>query len=186
MFFSMSFDVLIHPMIFPYSGHRSLKGIDNFQSVFKITRDTFNYICSLVKDDLMARQSHFVFTNGSTLSLHDQVAVALRRLSSGESLVAVGDSFGLHHSTVSQITWRFVESMEERGLLHLQWPSTETEIAWIKTEFEKMQGLPNCCGAIDITHIMMNLPASDPTSSQWLDSQKNHSMVLQVWSCKSI
>ncbi|KAF1878156.1 hypothetical protein Lal_00022734 [Lupinus albus] len=74
---------------------------------------------------------------------HDQVAVALRRLGSGDSLVTVGDSFGLNHSTVSQVTWRFVESMEERGLKHLHWPSTELEMNGIKSRFEKVRGLPN-------------------------------------------
>ncbi|XP_042954335.1 protein ALP1-like [Carya illinoinensis] len=156
------------------------KGLDRFESVFKISRKTFDYICSLVKEDMMAKSAHFVFANGKPLSLCDQVAVALRRLSSGESLVTVGDSFGLNHSTVSQVTWRFVESMEERGLHHLKWPSTDTEMAEIKSKFEKMRGLPNCCGVVDTTHIMMCLPASDPSSHTWLDHEKNHSMVLQA------
>lgn len=163
------------------AGHLSPpKELDNFESIFKISRKTFEYICSLVKDDMMAKSAHFVFANGKPMTLHDQVAVALRRLGSGESLVAIGDSFGLNHSTVSQVTWRFVESMEERGLHHLQWPSTEAEIISIKSKFEKVRGLPNCCGVIDATHIMMCLPASEPASNVWLDHKNNHSMVLQA------
>ncbi|XVF46477.1 hypothetical protein PTKIN_Ptkin03bG0029700 [Pterospermum kingtungense] len=156
------------------------KDLDKFKSVFKISRKTFNYICSLVKEDMMARPVNFSFSNGKPVSFEDQVAVALRRLSSGASLVTVGDSFGLHHSTVSQLTWRFVEAMEERGLPHLQWPSTEAEMTEMKSKFEKIQGLPNCCGVIDTTHVMMCLPASDPASKVWLDHEKNHSMVLQA------
>lgn len=64
---------------------------------------------------MTAKSGNFTFLNGRPLSLCDQVAVALRRLGSGESLVTIGDSLGLNHSTVSQVTWRFVESMEERG-----------------------------------------------------------------------
>lgn len=128
----------------------------------------------------MGKPQNFVCASGKLLSLPNQVAVALRRLSSGESLVSVGDFFGLHHYTVSQITWRFVEAMEERGLHHVQWPSTDSEIKEIKYEFEKMSGLPNCCGAIGVTHILMSLPATDPNSITWLDRQKNHSMVLQA------
>ncbi|XP_057952903.1 protein ALP1-like isoform X2 [Malania oleifera] len=158
----------------------SSKGLDKFESVFKISRKTFNYICSLVKEDMMAKPGNFIFTNGRPLSLNDLVAVALRRLSSGESLVTIADSFGLNHSTVSQVTWRFVESMEERGLHHLQWPSTEAEMAEIKSKFEKIRGLPNCCGVIDTTHIMMCLPSGDPSTKVWLDREKNHSMILQA------
>ncbi|XP_068338513.1 protein ALP1-like [Pyrus communis] len=156
------------------------KVLDKFESVFKLSRKTFDYICSLVSEDMMAKSAHFVFTNGKPLSLHDQVAVALRRLSSGESLVTIGDSFGVNHSTVSQVTWRFVEAMEERGLHHLQWPSTEAEMTEVKSKFQKIRGFPNCCGVVDTTHVMMCLPASDPTSNAWLDQEKNHSMVLQA------
>lgn len=151
----------------------------NFESVFKISRKTFDYICSLVKEDLAARQSNFSFSNGKPLSPNDMVAIALRRLSSGESLQIIGDLFGLNQSTVSQVTWRFVESMEERGLHHLQWPSKETEMEDIKSKFEKIRGFRNCCGAIDITHIVMNIPAVDPANNVWYDREKNYSMILQ-------
>nr|AFK38118.1 unknown [Medicago truncatula] len=105
-----------------------------------ISRKTFEYICSLVKDDIAKKSSHFSFSNGKPVSLTDQVAVALRRLGSGDSFVTIGDSFGLSHSTVSQVTWRFVESMEERGLHHLQWPSTQEEMNSIKsTNFAIME-----------------------------------------------
>ncbi|XP_054813187.1 protein ALP1-like isoform X2 [Prosopis cineraria] len=160
--------------------HSPSKGLDDFEAVFKISRKTFGYICSLVKDDMVARSAHLVFANGKQMSLYDKVAVALRRLGSGESLVTIGDSLGLNHSTVSQVTWRFVESMEEKALQHLQWPSTEAEIMAIKSKFEKVQGLPNCCGIVDATHITMCLPLSEPFSNVWLDHEKKHSMVLQA------
>ncbi|KAK4284130.1 hypothetical protein QN277_001002 [Acacia crassicarpa] len=156
------------------------KNIEKFESVFKISRKTFDYICSLVEEDMRARSSNFMDINGKHLCLKDQVAVALRRLSSGESLSTIGESFGMNQSTVSQLTWRFVESMEERGLRHLTWPSTEQEMEEIKTKFEKMQGLPNCCGAIDITHVLMTLPSMDSLNDVWLDREKNCSMILQA------
>ncbi|KAL9316983.1 hypothetical protein ACSQ67_013500 [Phaseolus vulgaris] len=156
------------------------KNIEKFESVFKISRKTFNYICFLVGEDLLARASNFVDLNGKRLSLNDQVAIALRRLSSGESLSTIGDSFRMNQSTVSQVTWKFVEAMEERGLHHLSWPSTETEMEEIKSKFEKIKGLYNCCGAIDSTHIMMTLPSVDALNSVWLDRDKNCSMVLQA------
>ncbi|KAL9238808.1 hypothetical protein vseg_013184 [Gypsophila vaccaria] len=159
---------------------KSLKGLDKFESFFRISRKTFNYIFALVKDDMSAKSGHFSFSNGKTLSLHDQVAVALRRLSSGDSLASVGDSFGMHHSTVSQVTWLFVESMEKRGLQHLQWPSGDEEMTRVKSNFEQIRGFPNCVGAIDTTHITMCLPLTDPDNKVWLDHQKIHSMLLQV------
>lgn len=161
------------------TGHLSSKEPRKFESIFKISRKTFHYICSIVKDELMAKTSHFVFTDGKLLSIEDQVAVALRRLGSGESLLNIGVSFGLNHSTVAQVTWRFVEAMEERGIHHLRWP-TSHEIETIESKFEKLHGLPNCFGVIDITHIMMCLASVDTASKTWLDYEKKHSMVLQA------
>ncbi|RWW28964.1 hypothetical protein GW17_00006542 [Ensete ventricosum] len=150
-----------------------------FESIFKISRKTFNYICSLVRDDLMAKTSNFAFADGKFLSVEDQVAVALRRLSSGESLLNVGVSFGMNQSTVAQVTWRFVEAMEERALHHLRWPTTQ-EMKDIKSKLEKIWGLPNCCGVIDATHITMCLSTVDTSSKIWVDHENNHSMVLQA------
>ena len=129
---------------------------------------------------MSAKPGSFSFSNGKSLSLYDQVAVALRRLSSGGSLMNVGDSLGLHHYTVSQITWRFVESMEKTGLHHLQWPASDESLSKIKSNFKKIRGFLNCCGAIDTTHIKMCLPLADPANKVWLDQEKNHSMLLQA------
>lgn len=152
--------------------------MESFESTFKISRKTFNYICSLVKDVMLAKSSNLTDYSGKALSLYDQVAVALRRLGSGESLHSIGDTFGMNQSTVSQITWRFVEAMEERGLHHLRWPSTEAEMEEMKSKFQKIHGLPNCCGAIDTTHIIMTLPATE--NGVWLDRERNCSMILQA------
>ncbi|XP_019177357.1 PREDICTED: putative nuclease HARBI1 [Ipomoea nil] len=156
------------------------KGMDSFQSVFKMSRRTFEYICSLVKEHMMVKSANYVFTSGKPMSLHEQVALALRRLCSGNSLIAVGDSFGAHHSTVSQVTWRFVEAIEEKGIHHLCWPSSEQEVSRIKSKFEQIRGLPNCCGAIDTTHITMMLSSSEQTADVWVDKMENHSMILQA------
>ncbi|XP_010920696.2 protein ALP1-like [Elaeis guineensis] len=162
------------------AGPQSLsKELNKFECIFKISRKTFNYICSLVREDLLAKTTFFTCTDGKVLSVEDQVAVALRRLCSGDSLSNVGLLFGMNQSTVAQVTWRFVEAMEERGIHHLRWPTSE-EMVIIKSKFEKKQGLPNCCGAIDTTHIMMCQPSADPLNKVWIDHQKNHSMVLQA------
>ncbi|PPD98790.1 hypothetical protein GOBAR_DD04222 [Gossypium barbadense] len=50
------------------------------------------------KEDMMARQSSLSYKNG-TLFLNNQVAVALRRLSFGESLSIIGDTFRMNQST---------------------------------------------------------------------------------------
>ena len=109
--------------------------------------------------------------------MEKQVAIALRRLASGDPQVSVGEQVGVGQSTVSQVTWRFIESLEERGRHHLKWPDA-SEIDNIKAEFEQL-GMPNCCGAIDVTHLIMTLPSVE-SSADWYDEEQKYSMALQV------
>ncbi|KAK6141361.1 hypothetical protein DH2020_024911 [Rehmannia glutinosa] len=151
---------------------------EGFKHFFRISKRTFEYICSLVREDLISRPpSGLINIEGRLLSVEKQVAIALRRLASGESQVSVGASFGVGQSTVSQVTWRFIEAMEERARRHLKWPDS-TQIERIKSGFESSSGLPNCCGAIDATHIVMTLPAVQ-TSDDWCDQENNYSMFVQ-------
>ncbi|OMP05093.1 Harbinger transposase-derived nuclease [Corchorus olitorius] len=151
---------------------------EGFKYFFRVAKKTFDYICSLVREDLVSRPpSGLINIEGRLLSVEKQVAIAMRRLASGESQVSVGASFGVGQSTVSQVTWRFIEALEERAKHHLKWPdSNRMEV--IKAKFEALFGLPNCCGAVDATHIIMTLPAIQ-TSDDWCDPESNYSMFLQ-------
>ncbi|CAI9107778.1 OLC1v1007217C1 [Oldenlandia corymbosa var. corymbosa] len=151
---------------------------EGFKYYFRMSKKTFEYICSLVREDLISRPpSGLINIEGRLLSVEKQVAIALRRLASGESQVSVGASFGVGQSTVSQVTWRFIEALEERAKHHLTWPSSN-RMEKIKSAFEASFGLLNCCGAIDATHIVMTLPAVQ-TSDDWCDQAKNFSMYVQ-------
>ncbi|XP_071738748.1 protein ALP1-like [Rutidosis leptorrhynchoides] len=151
-----------------------------FESMFKMSMKTFDYICSLVEEEMTTKCSSFVDLNGNPLSLHDMVAVVLTRLGSGEPLKLVGSSLGLNQTTVAQLTKRFVDTLISKGLAHIQWPSTEPEMEDIKCKFEKIGGLPNCCGAIDTTHILMSLQSVDRSTNFWCDRENNQSMTLQA------
>ncbi|KAK3193731.1 hypothetical protein Dsin_025041 [Dipteronia sinensis] len=149
-----------------------------FKYFFRVSKKTFEYICSLVREDLVSRPpSGLINIEGRLLSVEKQVAIALRRLASGESQVSVGIAFGVGQSTVSQVTWRFIEALEERAKHHLKWPDS-SRMEEIKSSFEALFGLPNSCGAIDATHIIMTLPAVQ-TSDDWCDQENNYSMLVQ-------
>ncbi|KAK4789285.1 hypothetical protein SAY86_020604 [Trapa natans] len=151
---------------------------EGFKHFFRLSKQTFAYICSLVREDLIScPPSGLINIEGRLLSVEKQVAIALRRLASGESQVSVGAAFGVGQSTVSQVTWRFIEALEDRARHHLNWPHPNRSRV-IKSQFEALYGLPNCCGAIDATHIIMTLPAVQ-TSDDWCDPANNYSMFLQ-------
>ncbi|KAM3193374.1 hypothetical protein ACQJBY_070157 [Aegilops geniculata] len=146
-----------------------------FESVCKMRRSTFSYICSLVRipffEDMMSRDQDHTFVDGRVLSLQDRVFVALAMLNSGGSPVTVGFSLGVNESTVSLVTQVFVEAMRVRAMHHLHWPGY-TKMEKIKRKFDKIHGLPNCCGVIHIAHIKFG--------SQSRDHEENGGILMQA------
>ncbi|KAF7112009.1 hypothetical protein CFC21_111951 [Triticum aestivum] len=160
-------------IIFEETLSSSMVDAQGFDSVYKMRRSTFSYVCSLVRipflEDMMARDHTFV--DGRLLSLQDRVAVALRVLSSGDSPVTVGFSLGVNESTVSLVTQVFVEAMCQRAMHHCSWPGS-TKMEKIKHKFDNMHGLPNCCGVVRTDHITFG--------SQNPDHEENDVVLVQV------
>ncbi|KAM0866884.1 hypothetical protein ACQ4PT_042333 [Festuca glaucescens] len=123
-----------------------------FESVFKMTRKTFHYICSLVFGPSMEDMNSYTFIDGRVLCLEDRVAVALMRLYSSEPSETLGSSFGVSESTVLLVAEKFVDAVRERAWRHLCWPDS-SKMDENKSTFGKIHNLHNCCGVICITHI---------------------------------
>ncbi|KAM0866903.1 hypothetical protein ACQ4PT_042342 [Festuca glaucescens] len=123
-----------------------------FESVFKMTRKTFNYICSLVLGPSMENMNSYTFIDGRVLCLEDRVAVALIRLYSSEPSETLGSSFGVSESTVLLVTEKFIDAGRERAEHHCHWLDS-SEMDEIKSRFGKIHNLHNCCGVICTTHI---------------------------------
>jgi hypothetical protein len=66
------------------TGHYS-KESQNFELVFRMSRNTFEYICALISDDFSRKTQsfrNFRFGDKIVLGLEDQVVIALLRLAS--------------------------------------------------------------------------------------------------------
>ncbi|XBI43864.1 hypothetical protein VPH35_108581 [Triticum aestivum] len=141
-----------------------------FESLFKMTKKTFSYICSLVMGPSMEDMNSYTFVDGRVLSLEDRVAVALRRLQSSELTESIGSSVGVNESIILLVTERFVAAMCERAVHHTSWPDC-SEKDEIKSKFDKIHNMHNCCGVICTTHI--------PFGPHW-DHEKNFGTLMQV------
>ncbi|VAI82097.1 unnamed protein product [Triticum turgidum subsp. durum] len=137
-----------------------------FESLYRMRKSTFSYVCSLVRipffEDMIAREPTFV--DGRVLSLHDGVAIAPRVLNSGEPPKIVGSSLGVNESIVSLVTQRFVEAMWEPAFNHMRWADAKMEK--VKRKFDKIHGLPNCCGVVHTTHITFGSQNHEPGDQQ--------------------
>ncbi|VAI94391.1 unnamed protein product [Triticum turgidum subsp. durum] len=144
-----------------------------FDSLYKMRRSTFSYVCSLVRipffEDMMAREHTFV--DGRLFSLQDGVAVALRMLNSGDSPVTVGSSLGVSESTCLLVTKVFVEAMDEPSMHHFKWPGA-AKMEKIRRKFDKIHGLPNCCGVVHTAQITFG--------SQYRDGEENEPVLMRA------
>ncbi|KAF7077320.1 hypothetical protein CFC21_081883 [Triticum aestivum] len=148
----------------------SFEDTQRFESLFKITRKTFSYICSLVMGPSMEDMNSYTFVDGRVLSLEDRVAVALRRLQSSEPTESIASSVGVNESIILLVTERFVDTVWERAGHHSSWPDC-SEKDEIKSKFDKIHNMHNCCGVICTTHIPFG-----PNCKH----EKNDSALMQV------
>ncbi|KAF7082593.1 hypothetical protein CFC21_086455 [Triticum aestivum] len=148
----------------------SFEDTQQFGYVFKMTRKTFSYICSLVMKPSMEDMNNYTFVDGRVLSLEDRVAVALRRLQSSELPESIGSSLGVSESTLLLVTESFIVAVDKRAGHHSRWPDS-SEMDKVKSMFEKIHNMHNCCGVICTTHI--------PFGQCW-DREKNETILVQL------
>lgn len=152
-----------------------------FRSVFRLSMLLFEHLCSILQDDLQQGPipPSFQGIAGRVLPVHKQVAVAIFRLATGASMNSVSEIFGMGKSIVIGVVQKFLDAMVSRRNTYLYWPRDARKMSQVKGAFKVKQGLPNCCGAIDCTHINMELPSGE-LSNAWFDRYHNCSMILQA------
>ncbi|KAF7073283.1 hypothetical protein CFC21_078301 [Triticum aestivum] len=148
----------------------SFEDAQRFESVFKITKKTFSYICSLVYVPSLKDMNSYTFVDGRALCLEDRVAIALRRLYSTEPPETLESSVGVNESIIFLVTESFVDAICEQASHHLRWPDS-SEMDKIKSMFDKIHNMQNCCGVIYTTHI--------PLGPNW-SHEKYDSILMQV------
>lgn len=152
-----------------------------FRDLFRLPIALFQNLCDLLNDQLRQGDIPLPLASirGRLISVEKQVALSVLRLASGTRTIELSEHFGLGKSTVVKIINRFFDAL----LVHLEtfisFPQNADALAIVKATFEARQGLPNCCGAMDVTHIVMDKPAFE-SAVDWYDRNSNYSMSLQA------
>ena len=91
-----------------------------FRQMFRMLVSTFQYVCSLVEQDLETKTPLGLDRlPNQKLKVSKQVAIAICRFATGDSLVSIAELFGVGKSTISEVTTRFVKSLNCRSRHHL-------------------------------------------------------------------
>ena len=152
---------------------------ERFQKLFRVSVRTFNYLCDMVRVDMEKKTPiSFHGIRGWKLEVDKQVAMSLHRLATGDPLLSILEMFGVSPATVSKSVKNFILAMLLRGKHHLQWPTPEN-LEIVKRKFEHVWGIPQACGAIDCTHVEIELP-KNAQSTDFYDKDHDYSYVVQA------
>ena len=140
---------------------------------FRVTRETFDYLCDLVRVNLQKQHTRF----RSPVSMEERVGLALWRLATGNSYRSCGLQFGLGKSTAKSICSEFEQAISNLKDRFIKFPLTIQEIRNKMDEFEESYGIPQIMGAIDGCHIEINAPPDN--HEDYFNRKQHYSVNLQ-------
>ena len=110
----------------------------------------------------------------------ERLAVTIRFLATGDAFKTIGTSYRISTPCVSRIVketcnviWKVLRS---KGFIKA--PKTSNEWKTVSEQFEKRWNFPNCLGAIDGKHVIIQCPPRG--GSMFFNYKKFHSIVLMA------
>ncbi|XP_060780301.1 putative nuclease HARBI1 [Neoarius graeffei] len=113
------------------------------------------------------------------VDLLTKVACTLYYLCDEGRLRKTANAFGLSRSTVSVIIHQVCKAIcTTLGHEYIATPKTEPEVQQLVANFYSSNGMPQCLGAIDCTHIEVKRPSTDSTG--FVNRKGKHSLNVQA------
>ncbi|KAE8277589.1 hypothetical protein D5F01_LYC24428 [Larimichthys crocea] len=136
---------------------------------FRMSAEQMDELLSLIGPEVTRQSTNY----RAAIEPKQRLAVALRYMASGDSLVSLAYSYRLGHSTVINSVHMVCAAIEKTMMERfLPRPTQET---WeeVADGFWKKWNFPNCLGAIDGKHVRVT-----QTGSQYFNYKKSFSIVL--------
>ena len=126
---------------------------------FRVTGETFLQLINLVRARMEKRDTNF----RKAIPIEKRVAIALWRLSTGNSFRTTSVTFAVGKSTSVKITREFCETITDLAKRFIRFPRTRRETAEAIRKFKGDYNceLPQVLGAIDATHIRIIGPSCE-------------------------
>ena len=123
---------------------------------FRMSVDNFDELLAMIEDKI--KKQHTCMRE--PISPGERLAVTLRFLSAGGSMKMVAESYRIGYATVPKIIGEVCSALwSELGPKVMSFPTT-AEWHQRAREFRDEWQFPNCCGAVDGKHVMIQKPAN--------------------------
>ncbi|KAL4104375.1 hypothetical protein QTP88_019676 [Uroleucon formosanum] len=145
---------------------------EKFFKYFRMTRFQFNVLFLKIENNITKQNTHF----REAIPPKEKLAVCLRFLGTGDSYQTIAFSFRLGHSTVQSIVLEVYSAII--FTLKDEYIPIPGEEDWkrIAKEFWEIWNFPNCIGALDGKHVVIEAPPN--SGSLYFNYKKTFSIVL--------
>ena len=141
---------------------------------FRVRKTTFDYLCSKLRPAIKKRNTVL----RAAICVEQRVAVCLWCLASSVEYRTVAHLFGISVASVCLIVRNVCKAIVQVLMpKYIRLPKTENELSDVVAGFNDMWGFPNCCGAIDGSHIPISAPCQLRTD--YYNRKGWYSVVLQ-------
>ncbi|RVE57693.1 hypothetical protein OJAV_G00218720 [Oryzias javanicus] len=140
---------------------------------FRMSVEKFDEILSIIGPDLRRQTTNF----RNPVSPEERLAVALRYLASGDSLISLANNFRLGHSTVVNSVHMVFAAIESRMMDRFLPPPTQETWSAVANSFWREWDFPNCLGALGAKLVHVTAPAH---SGPRLCDSRNFSLRLMA------
>jgi len=119
-------------------------------------------------------------TRRESISADQRLCITLRYLVTGDAKITIASSYRVGPATVGRIISETCNAIwsELLAASYLKCPTTPKEWKTVAMRFEQLWQFPNCVGAIDGKHVVMQAP--DRAGSSFFNYKKTHSIVLMA------
>ena len=137
---------------------------------------TFDLLLRKV-DPVLRRCRRYTSTIRAEISTAERLAVTIRYLATGNSQASLSFSYRMSRSTVCTIVRETCSAIwDALRSEYVNAPSSESDWRAVSSGFSRQWNFPNCLGAIDGKHIVIQAPAGG--GSSFYNYKGSHSIVL--------
>ncbi|KAI5725803.1 hypothetical protein M8J77_020358 [Diaphorina citri] len=135
-------------------------------------KECFEILLDILKDALSKKNTNY----RESISAQQRLAVCLRYLATGDSMVTISFSYRLGKSTVGKIIHECCEAIIQKLFSQMMPPPGPEDWKKIGKKFEDMWNFPNCLGALDGKHVVIQAPCN--SGSLYFNYKHTFSIVL--------